>query len=389
MIQRWFRAYLTVRSWKRIREETLKVYRRAQIRIKAVRRKAAVMAVQCFWRCVKARREVLRRLLGRWCLMGDFENDVPFYMNMHTMESLWGEPGLVRALARHSWDKGRTRRVLMMKPSARHKYFEMNGGDLQQLLGFESAEEAEEFEAAELKHEREAVENKRKLIGNTSSGGKAGRSDSGASSRSESGSSGSSSKQGVGDGGLSGADKGPASGAGADDDPGQGQASGGSAQAVPAWYQKCIDAAVPMSSAAQERMASVYGDMDEREQWVSVVETGGAYFQHHLSGEVRQYAPGGYIVCEECKSYFATCYVDGMDKVLCSTCFISMHKKPSRVATQAYIVPRGRYWHPYQAPDHVPRTPYQLFGDEFCQPLVEMARPKPELFKKYFVYDAT
>jgi len=143
-----------------------------------------------------------------------------------------------------------------------------------------------------------------------------------------------------------------------------------------------------MSAAAAELLPRFMGDLEVREQWMPIVEVGGAYFQHQ-SGEVRQFAPRGYIVCEECKAMFATCYADGMDKVLCSQCFLQVHNKPSRVLTQAYIVPRGRYWHPYQAPDHVPRTPFQLLGDEFCQPLLDMAKPKEQAFKKFYVYDAT
>lgn len=106
------------------------------------------------------------------------------------------------------------------------------------------------------------------------------------------------------------------------------------------------------------------------------------------TGEITTMHPDGYILCERCTHKFAQAYVEDEDAVLCLDCFVEAHAKGSRAETPAYVIAPGPYVNPFQAPQHCNRTPQQLFGESFAQPVIniEYRRAHPQT-KAFLLYD--
>jgi hypothetical protein len=106
------------------------------------------------------------------------------------------------------------------------------------------------------------------------------------------------------------------------------------------------------------------------------------------TGEITTMQPDGYIICERCAHKFAQAYVEDEDSLLCLDCFVDTHSKGARAETAAYVIAPGPYLSPFQAPQHCNRTPQQLFGERFAQPVssIEYRRANPTA-KAFLLFD--
>ena len=64
--------------------------------------------------------------------------------------------------------------------------------------------------------------------------------------------------------------------------------------------------------------------------------------------------------------------------------FVAKHNKLKRADVAAFVVAPGPYRSPFQAPQHVNRSPQQLFGERFARPVAALeyrrAHPKAKTY---------
>ena len=311
IIQDFFRTCMRVARWKSIKDLAVKARKRDMAVSNARIRKAAILTLQCAWRCRMARQQVLWRLLGVWAMCVDLSSMAPYYTNSATGESRWEPPALLCHLAQWNWHADRERRLALMSDEQREEYWEgsAHGGENERKARAVLHDYALGLAQRRLR---------RALVAMSNPGGAALEPDE-------------------------------------EPDPLEGLGIKPRAGAPP----------VPML------------------RYEAEVSAGGAYYRSE-TGEVTTGHPDGHIVCEECSHRFAAAYVAEEDRLLCGECFVAKHNKLKRADVAAFVVAPGPYRSPFQAPQHVNRSPQQLFGERFARPVAALeyrrAHPKAKTY---------
>jgi len=123
IIQDFFRTYQRVKTWKWLKEQAVRAQRSEAAVARARVRKAAILTIQCAWRCRAARAEVLWRLQGAWSVCVDLSSMAPYYSCAATGQSRWDTPPLLAHLSLWNWHHDRARRTAMMSEAAREAYW--------------------------------------------------------------------------------------------------------------------------------------------------------------------------------------------------------------------------------------------------------------------------
>jgi hypothetical protein len=323
IIQDFFRTYRRVMLWKWLKNEAVKAKKAATQLERAKRRKAAIVTIQCAWRCRSARRELLWRLLGAWSVCISLEDNAVYYTSSMTGESRWEPPDLLVHMAHWNWHFDRERRLSKMSASAREEYWDSSlYGGRDELMARDAL-----IEFAEKKFQVQLRKGLAIMQGT--------------------------------------ADTAAASKASL-----KANAKGFAARTLASTLAKAEEAAGEeelVDPTIALRLRSRAGPpptaMLRYEAFTGMA--GKAFVCEN--GEVTASQPYGYILCEECSAAFAATYVAEEDRLYCPGCFLSTHNKLKRADAVGYVVAPGPYLNGFQAPSHVNRSAEMLFGAVFAR----------------------